>query len=397
MPQINPPKYVRQILFSLQARGHLAYLVGGCVRDTLMDITPQDWDICTSALPEEVIEIFPESRPTGIKHGTVTVIIGAHEIEVTTFRSDGSYRDHRRPESVSFVSDLISDLSRRDFTMNAIALSADGMISDPFEGAADIGARIIRCVGEPKLRFSEDALRMLRALRFSARLGFTIEYETCTAIEECAHLASELAPERVRDELEKILLSPRPETVGAAISFSLLSRYISGSGWASPRFADLSKPSAKPLHRWICFAIMLQKYGYVPSAAAFLESLRLDSRTIRCCTDAETMLRTDPPSDDLGWKKYLSRFGVDSVGCAVAAYEVILGISCEKQLKAILKSGECFSLKHLAVTGDDLLDLGLRGQDLGEMLRFLLDYVMEHPENNKREILLGLAKCSEES
>ena len=397
MHQINPPKYVRQILFGLQARSHLAYLVGGCVRDMLMGITPQDWDICTSALPEEVMSIFPGSKPTGIKHGTVTVKIGNRSAEVTTFRTDGSYRDHRRPESVTFVSDLISDLSRRDFTMNAIALSADGMLSDPFDGVQDIEARTIRCVGDPKLRFTEDALRMFRALRFSARLGFTIEYETCAAISECAPLASELAPERVRDELEKILLTTRPETLGVAISFGLLKRYIPGSGWSTPNYADIAKLSRKPLTRWVTFCIMLQKYGYIQSAHAFPELLRLDGRTIRCCADAEEMLKGDAPQDKLGWKRLLSHYGVDSVACAVAAFEVINGIECEKDFKAVLKSGECFSLKHLAVTGDDLLSLGLRGPELGEMLKFLLDYVMEYPENNKRDILLELAKYSEEN
>lgn len=363
----------------------------------LMDITPHDWDICTSALPDEVMSIFPGSEPTGIKHGTVTVKIGNRSVEVTTFRTDGSYRDHRRPESVTFVSDLISDLGRRDFTMNAIALSADGMLSDPFDGVRDIQNRTIRCVGDPILRFNEDALRMFRALRFSARLGFTIEYETIAAISECAPLACELAPERVRDELEKILLTTRPETLGVAIKFGLLKRYIPGNGWASPNYADIASMNRKPLTRWVTFSIMLQKYGYIPSAHAFLEELRLDGRTLRCCADAEAMLKCEAPGDKLGWKKLLSRYGVDSVACAVAAYDVINGLSCEKEFKAVLKSGECFSLKHLAVSGDDLLSLGLKGPELGEMLKFLLDYVMEYPDNNKREILLELAKYSEES
>ena len=397
MPQINPPKYVRQILFGLQARGHLAYLVGGCVRDLLMGCSPQDWDICTSALPEEVLSIFPGSEPTGLKHGTVTVMIGSRSAEVTTFRTDGVYRDHRRPETVTYVSDLISDLGRRDFTMNAIALSADGMLSDPFDGVHDIEARVIRCVGDPVLRFSEDALRMFRALRFSARLGFTIDYETLNAISECAHFAADLAPERVRDELGKILMTDRTDTLGAAISFGLLSKYISGSGWRNPNLADIAAMPHKPLFRWVAFAVMLQKYGYVPCAYAFLEALRLDGRTVRCCKNAEAMLKADPPTDSLGWKKLLNTYGVDSVSCSVAVYEVLFGVSCSKELKAVLKSKECFSLKHLAVTGDDLLDIGLRGPDLGEMLRFLLEYVMEHPENNRREVLLGLAKCSEES
>lgn len=397
MPQINPPKYVRQILFGLQARGHLAYLVGGCVRDVIMDITPNDWDICTSALPEDVLEIFPDSKPTGIKHGTVTVAVGNKTAEVTTFRTEGDYRDHRRPDSVTFVSDLITDLSRRDFTMNAIALSADGMLADPFDGVSDIKNRIIRCVGEPKLRFSEDALRMFRALRFSARLGFTVEYDTCCAIEECAHLASELAPERVRDEVEKILLTTRPETMSAAISFGLMKKYITGAGWKTPNFADIAAMPRKPLSRWVAFSIMLKKYGYIPSAHGFLKQLRLDGHTLRCCEDAEYLLSQEPPTDSLGWKKLLNRFGVDTVTCAVQAYAVIMGVDLEKELKAVLKSGECFSLKHLAVTGDDLLSLGLKGPELGEMLKFLLEYVMEYPDNNKREILLELAKYSEES
>ena len=152
MAIITPPKYVRQVLVALQSRGHLAYLVGGCVRDIILGVHPQDWDICTSALPGEVLSIFPKAVPTGIKHGTVTVYINSRSVEVTTFRSDGSYADHRHPDAVSFVGDLNADLSRRDFTMNAIALPPDGLIADPFGGTADIQNRIIRCVGVPELR-----------------------------------------------------------------------------------------------------------------------------------------------------------------------------------------------------------------------------------------------------
>ena len=395
MPQVTPPKYIRQILLGLQARGYAAYLVGGCVRDVIMDIAPQDWDICTSALPEEVMSLFPGSHPTGLKHGTVTVIIGNKSAEVTTFRTEGDYRDHRRPDSVTFVSDLITDLSRRDFTMNAIALSPDGMISDPYGGIEDIKNRCIRCVGAPKLRFSEDALRMFRALRFSARLGFTIEFETMNAIEECASFAEELAPERVHDELEKILLTSRPETLGAVISFGLLKKYIPGAGWKTPNFADIAKLPRKPLNRWAAFSIMLQKYGFIPSVFDFLSALRLDGRTLHCCEDAGEILKGELPADKLGWKRLLNRYGVDAVTCAVSANEAINGINLEKEMRAVLKSGECFSLKHLAVSGDDLLSMGLRGPELGEMLNFLLDYVMEYPENNRREILLALANPEE--
>lgn len=396
MPQITPPKYVKQILKGIQSRGYMAYLVGGCVRDIIMNITPNDWDICTSALPEDILDIFPGSVPTGLKHGTVTVYVGNHSAEVTTFRTEGDYRDHRRPDSVTFVSDLMSDLGRRDFTMNAIAFSVDGMVTDPYDGISDIQNRVIRCVGEPNIRFSEDALRMFRALRFSARLGFTIEYETMCAIENNAQLACALAPERIRDEIEKILMSPRPETVSAAISFKLLSGYIGGSGWKTPDFASIASMGKKALPRWAAFSIMLKKYGYIPSVEDFLTALRLDGRSIRCCTAADEMLRDELPHSSFGWKKLLNRYGVDSVSCAVAVASVMLDGDYEKELKAVLKSGECFSVKHLAVTGDDLLSLGLKGPELGEMLSFLLDYVMEYPENNKREILMAMASYSEE-
>ena len=397
MPHISPPKYVKQILITLQSRGHLAYLVGGCVRDIVMDTEPQDWDICTSALPEQVLELFPGSRPTGIKHGTVTVVIGSRTAEVTTFRTEEDYRDHRRPEAVHFVSDLISDLSRRDFTMNAIALSADGLIADPYGGIEDIEKRVIRCVGEPERRFNEDALRMFRALRFSAKLGFTVDYETLSGIEKCAGTAELLAPERVRDELEKILLTQRPETVGAAIGFGLLKRYLPCAGGKMPDFVKIAELPRKALPRWAAFSVMLYRAGFIRSVDEFLLSLRLDGRTVRCCTDADEILSGELPKDKLGWKKLLNRCGVDSVSCAASVCEAVLGISCEKELRAVLKSGECFSLKHLAVTGDDLLELGFSGAALGEMLGFMLDYVMEYPERNRRETLLELAYSEDNS
>ena len=201
MAKITPPKHVKHIMITLQARGHTVCLVGGCVRDMILGVQPQDWDICTSALPEQVMEIFPHSRPTGLKHGTVTVIENSKSVEVTTFRSESSYSDHRHPDSVSFVGDLTADLSRRDFTMNAIAIHTDGLVSDPFGGMDDIKNKLIRCVGDPEKRFEEDALRMFRAIRFSARLGFAIEPETRAAISKKAPLAAALAAERVRDEI----------------------------------------------------------------------------------------------------------------------------------------------------------------------------------------------------
>ena len=226
MATITPPKYVRQVLVTLQGRGYPAFLVGGCVRDMLLGVQPNDWDITTAALPEQLLELFPGARLTGGQHGTVTVRVNSHSVEVTPFRVEGGYRDHRHPELVQFVADLTADLSRRDFTVNAMALSADGLLSDPFGGAADLRRGVIRCVGEPERRFEEDALRMLRALRFSARLGFSIDLFTMEAIREKATLCAVLPPERVREELEKILLTAAPETALEAVSLGLLDSYL---------------------------------------------------------------------------------------------------------------------------------------------------------------------------
>ena len=391
MATIAPPKYVRQILFTLQGHGYPAYLVGGCVRDMLLEHRPHDWDICTGALPEQVMALFPGSRPTGLAHGTVTVVIGSRQVEVTTFRTEGSYADHRHPDRVAFVTELTEDLSRRDFTMNAIALAADGLLADPFGGVEDIREKRIRCVGEPALRFEEDALRMLRALRFSAKLGFTIEINTLLAIQEKAPLAATLAAERVREELEKLLLTDAPETVHPLMEMGLLDAYLLDRPLFSPLFRKLRRLPRKALYRWAGLAVLLCRLGCIDSAEDFLRSLRLDSRSIRCCTAAEQLLRQPLPTTPLAWKKALHAWEVPGVSCAAAVSDALYGGQSLKELRAVLRSGECFSLKHLAVSGDDLLALGLRGRALGEMLNFLLDYVMEFPENNRRELLLSLA------
>lgn len=396
MANIIPPKYVRQVLAALQSHGHQAFLVGGCVRDMLLDQRPQDWDICTSALPEQVLEIFPSSRPTGLQHGTVTVTVRSRALEVTTFRSDGGYADHRHPDMVSFVGDLTTDLSRRDFTMNAIALHPDGLLVDPFGGADDIKSRLIRCVGTPERRFEEDALRMFRALRFSARLGFDVEAATLAAMKAQAALASSLAPERVRDETEKILLSSAPETMFTLIDLGLMDRYLLRRLPDGQRLSRLSQLPKKALERWAGLCAVLLRYDCVSSAEDFLLSLRLDSRTIRCCRDAVLIMRGCLPISAFEWKRCLHHYGVDTVSCAALCSDALHGGSSFRALKAVLKSGECFSMKHLAVTGDDLLALGLRGRELGEMLNFLLDYVMEYPGNNRRELLLSLARATEE-
>jgi len=383
------------VLMTLQGRGYPAYLVGGCVRDMLLGTAPNDWDICTHALPEQILELFPGSRLTGRQQGTVTVCVHSHAVEVTPFRTEGGYSDHRHPDQVRFVGDLTADLARRDFTVNAMALSAEGIVRDPFGGAEDLRRGVIRCVGEPERRFEEDALRMLRALRFSAKLGFAIDLFTMEAIREKAPLCRYLAPERVREELEKTLLSPAPDVVCEAVRLGLLDAYVD-TRLADPvteRLAALPKRSAE---RWVGFAWLLKRRGCVRSAEGFLKALRLDGHTLRVCARAEELLETPLPDTAAAWKRRLRRCGSETALCAARCADAFDGGGHTRALRAVLRSGECFSLKNLAVTGDDLIAMGLKGRAVGEMLDFLLDYVIDYPENNRRELLLSLAAGTEE-
>lgn len=395
MITLSPPQYITDILGKLEEHGHSAYLVGGCVRDLLLDRLPHDWDICTAALPEEMLSIFPDAIPTGLQHGTVTVRgREKHELaEVTTFRAESTYSDHRRPDSVAFIRDLDGDLSRRDFTMNAIALDKDGSLIDPFDGQTDIRRRCIRCVGKPDARFQEDALRMFRALRFSAALGFSIDPETYAAIGRHAHLAAFLAAERIREELEKTLCSARPALLADFLRFGLLNHLILRPSPGIDLSALTQLPPERPL-RWAGLCALLQEAGCIASAEAFLTALRLDGSTIRACSAGLIARQSIPLDTELNCKRLLAAVGQDAAFCAAAA-DIVLGRGIEaplERLRQILASGDCISLKSLAVTGHDLAALGLRGREIGTMLARLLDYVLVHSSENKHATLLTLAQ-----
>ena len=369
-----PPKYVLNILCALDSAGHRAVLAGGCVRDNLLGRRPSDWDIASSASPEEVLALFPRCVPTGIKHGTVTVLSGGGSVEVTAFRAEGGYSDHRRPDSVSFGCPLEADLARRDLTVNAMAMDAAGEITDPFGGRDDLRRRLLRCVGEPERRFDEDALRMLRTVRFSAQLGFEIEPRTLEAIRALAHLASGLSAERVRDELLKTLRSPAPGLVWQLVDLGLLGACLAPGDASAPREAlDVLPIYARLAH----FCRGLELGGYIMSTDRFLAALRFDGETLRRTASAVEVLK----SGSRDWKRLLRGHGKAAV---LAAHPK------NRALRAVLRSGECWELSSLAIGGRELAALGYSGPELGRELRRLLDHVIDCPADNRADILCKL-------
>lgn len=391
---ITPPKYVKEIMKVLERRDHSVYLVGGCTRDMLMGLRPSDWDIATSATPEEVVTLFDHVEETGIRHGTVTVCISkGKKAEITTFRREDEYSDHRRPDKVVYITDIKEDLGRRDFTINAIAIPLDGKVMDPFGGVADIEKRQIRTVGDPEKRFSEDALRMFRAFRFAAKLGFQIEENTREGIKKCAYLVSSLAVERITAELDKILRSSSPEIIYQVINCGLLNTYLDGRNIDEAEANNLKLLYRDKLTRWAGLCGILQKNGLTRSVHELLRALRLDSASIIAISTGIEIAGESLPCSKYGWKLLLSKYGQDSVKCAAAAIDVINGdCSMQKQLQSIIKSGDCFTLKRLAVNGNDLIALGFQpGIELGDALEELLLYVIENPLDNKKNILITRA------
>lgn len=357
------------IIETLTRAGYEAYYVGGCVRDTLLGREIHDWDVATSAHPEQVLALFDHCVPMGIRHGTVTVFCGDVSAEVTTYRCDGAYHDGRHPDAVRFVRTLREDLARRDFTINAMAMDLNGQITDPFGGRDDLARSVIRCVGDADTRFHEDALRMLRAYRFSAQLGFRIEAETAAAAARCAALAAALSRERVRDEAEKTLLSLRPENFGALMQLGLLRACgLTGEG----DFSRLAVFPATPEARWT--GVKLACPAFDPAAFRLPAKLcRLIALTAETWREGRT---------ELAWKQLIAQSGLQTAQLQAAMQH-------SDAVDAIVRSGDCVTLRDLAVTGADLPQL--RGKAVGQTLQTLLFYVLEHPEANTRAVLLARA------
>ncbi len=385
-----PAEYALRVLRAIEARGFEAYLVGGCVRDMRLGRRPLDWDVCTDAVPQTVMEIFPRSHPTGIRHGTVTVISRKKSVEVTTFRLDGPYADLRRPDSVEFIGDLRADLARRDFTMNAVAMDVSGALTDPFGGISDIDKKIIRCVGDPDSRFKEDALRMLRTLRFEAALGFCVEPQTRRAIERNRPLIRALAIERVSAELIKALLSPRPEAVIEMLELSVLDSAANAKD--DPRLKRLKRLNKTAPPRLSALSAVLCRNAAIDSAQTFLSSLRLNASVIKTASRGCDIALGEAPATAADWKMLLAKHSPDICSCAASAMCVLHGFSAASTYREALKSGGCVSLKTLNISGRDLIGLGFEGKNVGHALEALLRHVIEFPRDNAREILMGMAR-----
>lgn len=412
--RIQIPSHVEYIIGKLNQNGYEAFAVGGCVRDTLLGRTPGDWDITTSARPEQVKALFRRTIDTGIQHGTVTVMLERTGYEVTTYRIDGEYEDGRHPRQVEFTSDLLEDLKRRDFTINAMAYSHETGIVDAFGGMEDLEKRVIRCVGEPMERFEEDALRILRAIRFSAQLDFSIEEKTREAINRIAPNLAKVSRERVQMELTKLLCSDHPEQIRQVYETGI-SRYVSEEFSCLPwEKAEISPALPKEKYvRWAAFlrcACLAEQESWqtdlscekaagknfceerekaVRAGGKILRDLKLDNETIgrvktltswcgeKLLPEAPSVRRAMSKMEPEVWDALveLNQYG-DEILCLT---------------KEIRAAGDCLDLKHLAVNGRDLMSAGVRpGKDMGEILNRMLQEVLERPENNQKEILMSM-------
>lgn len=437
------PNNVKCIIHTLEEAGFEGYAVGGCVRDTLLGKIPDDWDITTNASPLQVKELFKRTIDTGIQHGTVTVLLDKETYEVTTYRIDGEYEDSRHPKEVTFTSNLTEDLKRRDFTINAMAYNDKSQIVDAFGGMQDLQDKVIRCVGDPRERFSEDALRMMRAVRFSGQLGYSIEEKTGQAVAELAPSLSRISAERICTELTKLMLSPHPDYLRKAYELGMTKVFL-------PEFdAAMQTKQNNPHHCYSAGEHILHSltyvredkllrlamlfhdlgkavtktvdengidhfYGHVEKSAEIadkrMKSLRFDNDTrqkvVRLVKYHD--LKIEPTKKAV--RRAIVKVGEDLFERLLEVKHAdFLSQSMYKREEKeeglrqiteiyhqILEEKECICLKDLAVNGSDLIALGMKpGRQIGDTLKQLFDLVLEDPSCNTKEFLLSQISLSE--
>lgn len=435
---IKLPDKVKQIIATLETAGYEAYAVGGCIRDSILGRIPDDWDITTSAKPGQVKALFGRTIDTGILHGTVTVMLEREGFEVTTYRIDGEYVDNRRPKDVVFTGELAEDLKRRDFTINAMAYNDRMGLIDIFGGAEDIGNQVIRCVGDPRERFGEDALRMMRAVRFSAQLGYSIEADTAAAIEEMAGNLTKISAERVQTELVKLLISSHPDylricyetgitkvvlpefdlcmeteqrnphhcySVGEHILQSML--HVEGNKVL--RIAMLMHDIGKPETKTTDEAGIDHFHGHAAMSenitVAVLRRLKFDNDTLHMVARLVLYHDCEVEPTPRSVRRAVNKIGEDVFPLLFEVKKADMLAQSDYQRREkeeklervktiyedIVREKDCVSLRTLAVTGKDLIEAGMKpGKEMGEMLNRLLETVLEEPEKNTKEELLKL-------
>lgn len=438
--KLTIPVNAEKILRVLENQGFEAFIVGGCVRDSILGRRPDDWDITTSARPEQVKALFRRTVDTGLKHGTVTVLMDKESYEVTTYRIDGEYEDGRHPKEVAFTASLEEDLKRRDFTINAMAYHPDRGLVDLFHGMDDMRAEIIRCVGNPLERFGEDALRILRAVRFSAQLGFSIEEETKKGIEELAPNLKLVSAERIQTELVKLLVSPHPDYFLTAYETGITRQFLPEfdacmeTGQNTPHHClsvglhtlqsllnirpdkvlrltmllhDIGKPAVKKTDENGRDHFKMHGPAGEKMASAILRRLKFDNDTISKVCRLIRWHDDRPAPDMCSVRRAVNRIGEDifPLYLEVQRADMLAQSTYKREEKAarlegvnecyrkILEEGQCVSLKSMAVKGRDLIAAGYApGPELGEILDRLLEHVLEHPEDNEKDRLLALLK-----
>ncbi len=397
------PEDVKYIINTLEKNGYEAYAVGGCVRDAIIGKEPNDWDITTNATPMQVKKLFKHTIDTGIQHGTVTIMIHKVGYEVTTYRIDGKYADGRHPDKVEFTVSLKEDLKRRDFTINAMAYNDTKGIIDLFGGIEDLKEGIVKCVGNPYNRFDEDALRILRAFRFAAVLNFDVEEKTKKAAGDLAENLNKISKERIRTELDKLIMSDTPEKLMEARKCGLLKYILS----EVEDDINIELVKAMPKNNYMKWAALLY-HREEEEVSKILKKLKFDNKTVNICKRI------------VGYSKDFRNIYKENV--RVAAHEVGVDIfdkflefskvcinlqdwkggeypdnsdyinNIEHLYKKVIDDGDCLSLKELAVKGGDLMEIGVpKGAKLGEILNILLYKVLDNPKYNNREKLLEIA------
>lgn len=431
MVKIEMPKGAEFIIRSLENAGFEAYIVGGCVRDGILGREPEDWDVTTNAKPMEVKSVFPVTVDTGIEHGTVTVLVppdeverGIRSFEVTTYRIDGEYTDHRHPNAVSFTGSLTEDLARRDFTINAMAYHMERGIIDPFSGQEDLEKKIVRAVGRAEDRFREDALRMMRGIRFSAQLDFALDEEAFSGICKLKESLSNVSKERIAVELWKLLASTHPEKVEMLFATGLAPYITEDFSKIALRGIPELLPFA-PKEKILRFGLFLR--GVPEDARKILRDLKLDRDTIEGASHLAGLFAEEEADTPYALRKRIARYGKKMVGdfyearkellkrtkdseteADAAKRDVTKGCATEGDatedspekdlavveerlswLRKIEEEGDCVCLSDLALSGKDLIALGIvPGKKLGELLQYAFDHVLQNPKENQREKLL---------